>query len=275
MISKVFLKYDNFFFIIFQSLRIHLILVTLYIIKFDVLIFTKTAFMNINALNSVSCKECNRGAKCFQYLYPDEIDFINQKKTQVFYTQGETIFKQGAFAPYILYMIEGLAKIFVQTKNKQMNLSIVKQGEFMAFSSIFGETVFRYSISALSDSVICMIDKEAMRNLLQKNADFAMRITSRNCQNESRYLEIIQNVSFKQMRGKLASALIYLSHDDFIKEDIFSFLNRQDIADFASISLESAVKFIKEFEADGILSTNGKKIIVDDKEKLAEIAAKG
>ncbi len=40
--------------------------------------------MDFTTLNSVSCKKCKRGAKCFQYLYSDEIDFINQKKTQVF-----------------------------------------------------------------------------------------------------------------------------------------------------------------------------------------------
>ncbi|MBN2166891.1 MAG: Crp/Fnr family transcriptional regulator [Marinilabiliaceae bacterium] len=226
-------------------------------------------------LNSVNCKECKKGSKCFQYLYSDEIEFINQKKTQVYYRQGETIFKQGAFAPYVLYMIEGLAKIYIQNANKQINLNIVKPGEFIAFSSIFGETVFRYSISALSDSLICMIDKEAMKNLLQKNTDFAMRITSRNYHNESHYLDIIKTVTFKQMRGKLASALLYLSNEEFKKVNLFSFLNRQDIADFASISLESAVKFIKEFEADELLTIKGKTITIINKERLMEISIKG
>lgn len=235
----------------------------------------EAVIMDFNNLNGVSCKECKKGSKCFQYLYPDEIDFINQKKTQVYYKQGETIFKQGAFSPYVLYLVEGLAKIFIQTANKQINLSIVKPGEFMGFSSIFGGTVFKYSISALSDSFICMIDKEAMQDLLRKNADFSMRITSRNCRSENHYLDVIQNVSFKQMRGKLASALLYLSQDDFLKEDVFSYLNRQDIADFASISLESAVKFIKEFEADGFLAIKSKKIVVKNREKLKEISVKG
>ena len=77
------------------------------------------------------------------------------------------------------------------------------------------------------------------------------------------------------MRGKLASALLYLSSEEFLKEDVFQYLNRQDIADFASITNESAVKFINEFEKEGILKLKGKDLTIIDKNKLEEIAKRG
>ena len=55
------------------------------------------------------------------------------------------------------------------------------------------------------------------------------------------------------MRGKLASTLLYLSQEEFLKENIFKYLTRQEIADFASISTESAIKFLKEFEKEKII----------------------
>jgi len=223
-----------------------------------------------------NCKECNKSAKCFQYLYPDELEFINSRKTQITYLKGETIFKQGAFAPYILYVVDGLVRVFLQTgSTKQLNIRLTKQGEFMAFSSVFGDNIYNCSAVALKDSTICMIEKTALKQLLMKNADFAMRITSRNCRNEARYLDIIQNTSYKQMRGKLASALLYLSSEDFLEEDVFQYLTRQDIADFASVTIESAVKFIKEFEKEGILKLKGKDLKIIIKNKLEEIARKG
>ncbi len=223
-----------------------------------------------------NCKECKKTSKCFQYLFPDELEFINSKKTQITYLKGETIFKQGAFAPYILYVVDGLVKVFLQTGiTKQVNIRLTKQGDFMAFSSVFGENIYNYSAVALKDSTICMIEKTALKQLLMKNADFAMRITTRNCQNEGRYLDIIHNISYKQMRGKLASTLLYLSSDEFLQEDIFQYLTRQDIADFASITIESAVKFIKEFEKEGLLELNGKDIKIIDKSKLDDIGRKG
>jgi len=220
--------------------------------------------------------ECKKESKCFQYLNPDELEFLESRKTQITYLKGETIFKQGAFAPYILYVVDGLVKVFLQTGNKkQLNIRLATKGDFLAFSSVFGDNIYNYSAVALKDSTICMIDKTAMEQLLMKNADFAMRITSRNCRNEGRYLDIIQSISYKQMRGKLASALLYLSSEEFLEEDVFRYLTRQDIADFASITIESAVKFIKEFEKEGILKLMGKDIKIINKDKLEEIARKG
>jgi CRP-like cAMP-binding protein len=223
-----------------------------------------------------NCKECKKSSTCFQYLYPDELEFINSRKTQITYLKGETIFKQGAFAPYILYVVDGLVRVFLQTGSiKQLNIRLTKQGDFMAFSSVFGDNIYNCSAVALKDSTICMIEKTALKQLLMKNADFAMRITSRNCRNEGRYLEIIQNTSYKQMRGKLASALLYLSSEEFLKEDVFQYLTRQEIADFASITIESAVKFIKEFEKERLLELDGKRIKIVNKDKLQEIAERG
>ncbi len=225
---------------------------------------------------SNNCIDCKNSSKCFRYLFPDELEFINSKKTQITYLKGETIFKQGAFAPYILYVVEGLVMVFLQTgKIRQLNIRLAKQGDFMAFSSIFGDNVYNYSAVALKDSTICMIEKTALKQLLLKNPDFAMRITSRNCQNEGRYLDIIQNISYKQMRGKLASALLYLSSDEFLKENIFNYLSRQDIADFASITIESTVKFLKEFEQEKILKLNGRDVKIIDMERLNDIGRKG
>lgn len=222
-----------------------------------------------------NCRECKKSSKCFQLLYPDELDFINSKKTQITYLKGEIIFKQGAFAPFVLYVVDGLVKVFLQTGAKQLNIRLAKQGDFLAFSSVFGVNVYKYSAVAVKESTICMIDKAALKKLIIKNTDFSVHITSRNCTNEDRYLNILRNISHKQMRGKLASALLYLSLDEFLEENVFQYLNRQDIADFASITIESAVKFIKEFEKEGILELNGKDIKIIDIRKLEEIGRKG
>lgn len=213
---------------------------------------------------------------CFSDLSIDEQEFLKHKKKQISYLKGENIFKQGAFAPYVIYIMNGLVKVFLQTGyGKQINLRIAKPGDFLAFSSVFGEDIYTYSTIALTDIEICMIDKSGLRELLKRNTDFAMAVTSRNYQNEKHLIEIISNISYKQMRGKLASALLYLSSDDFEKENIFQFLSRQDLADFASIANESTIRYLKEFEKDKIIALDGKNIEILDKEKLEELSLRG
>jgi len=209
-------------------------------------------------------------------LEPESLEILNDKKTQISYLKGETILKQGAFASHVLFVNQGLVRVYLQTGgHKQLNIRIAQRGDFMAFSSVFGENIYTYSGVALTDSIICMIDKEALKDLLLSNPDFALQITSRNYREENRYLEIINNVSYKQMRGKLASALLYLTHDELSDTNIFQYLTRQDIADFASITIESAIKFLKEFEKDGIISLNGKDITINDRQSLEMISKNG
>lgn len=202
--------------------------------------------------------------------------FLDPKKKQLLYLKGENIFKQGAFAPYVMLVQSGLVKVYLQTGlNKQVNIRIAKAGDFLAFSSVFGEDSYTYSAVAIKDAEICMIEKEQLTQLLFKNNEFAMRITSTNYKNEKHLLNIISSISYKQMRGKLATALLYLSNKELLEEHIFEFLTRQDIAEFASITTESAIKFLKEFEKEGTIKLDGKQIQIVDNEKLNEISKNG
>ncbi len=223
-----------------------------------------------------SNKEMSNQSNCFHEKYREEFESIKEQKTQLTYLQGENLFKQGAFAPYVMYIIDGLVKVYLQTGyEKQINLRVAKAGDFLAFSSVFGESIYQYSALTLKDSSICMIDKTALSKLLIKNPEFAMQITSGNMRNENHLYEIIKNISYKQMRGKLASALMHLSSEELINENVFKYLSRQDIADFASISTESAIKFLKEFEKEKIISLENKDITILDRGKLEEIERRG
>ena len=77
------------------------------------------------------------------------------------------------------------------------------------------------------------------------------------------------------MRGKLATSLLYLTSETLTNEQVFTYLTRQDIADFASISVESVIKFLKEFEKEGIILLEGKNISIVEAERLLEISRTG
>ena len=213
---------------------------------------------------------------CFQNLNEADIAFLNERKIQVSYLKGETIFKQGAFAPHVLFVNKGLAMVYLQEGNsKQVNIQIARQGDFLAFSAVFNKKTYQYSAVALSDSTFCMIEKEALKEVIMHNTDFAMQLITKNNLNESRYIDMIKNLSYKQMRGKLASAILYLSSEKFQNDNIFQFLSRQNIADFASITVESTVKFLKEFEKEKLISLKGKEIIIINQQGLKELDLRG
>ena len=213
---------------------------------------------------------------CFQLISKQELESLSEHRTQITYLKGETVFKQGAFAPHVLFIQSGLIKVYLQTgKSKVQNLWMARRGDFLAFSSVFGEKVYSCSAMAIKDSELLMINKESLGKLLKTNPEFGFRITSKNFKSERHLLNLVASLSYKQMRGKLATSLIYLSSEPFAAEHIFNYLNRQDIADFASISVESVIKFLKEFEKEGIVALDNKNISVVDPKRLRVISETG
>ena len=225
---------------------------------------------------STNCLDCTKSSKCFKQLIPSELEFINENKTQVLYRNGENICKQGAFASYVLYISDGLIKLYLESpNNKNINIKILKTSEFIGLSSIYGDNIYNYSAVALKDSNICLLEKKSFRKLLNNNGNFASEIIKWYCANEKHLFNKIKSLGHKQMHGRLADTLLYLSNEDFKEEGLFLKLSRQDIADFSCISTESAVRLLAELKNEGIIQLDGKHIKILDRTKLIEISKKG
>jgi CRP/FNR family transcriptional regulator len=80
---------------------------------------------------------------------------------------------------------------------------------------------------------------------------------------------------YKQMNGRIAETLLYIDSLKIENHDIFQLLSRKDIADFAGISTESAVKLLKSFEKDGLIELHEKDIVLVNHNELLEISKKG
>ena len=140
---------------------------------------------------------------CFQLISRKDLESLSENRTQLTYLKGETIFKQGAFAPHVLFIQSGLIRVYLQTgRNKLQNLWISKAGDFLAFSSMFGERTYSYSAVAMKDAELLMIDKESLIKLLQTNPEFGFRITSKNYKSEKHLMDLVASLSYKQILAK-------------------------------------------------------------------------
>ncbi len=77
------------------------------------------------------------------------------------------------------------------------------------------------------------------------------------------------------MNGRMADVLLYIEGFKGERNDIFSALSRRDIAEFAGMSTESAVKILKSFEKEGLIRLEDKDIHLLKMEKLQEVAEVG
>jgi len=219
---------------------------------------------------------CEIHAPCFQSLSQDEIAFIQQRRTRLQFRKGETLTKQGAYASYVLFVVSGLVRQYVEGDGERnLNLHVLQAGDFIGLSSVFDDPVFNYSTAAITETVVFLVEKEALLDITKANGSFAINIIKRYNEQSYSLLEILKRIQFKQMNGRLADVLLYLSSDKFAGYNVFGSLSRRDIADFAGISTESTVKLLKQYEKDGLLKLDDKNIAITSKAALQEISKRG
>jgi CRP/FNR family transcriptional regulator len=221
------------------------------------------------------CSFSHIDAPCFRNLLPEEIDLARNSKTRVIFRKGENLTKQGAFASSILFVMDGLAKQYVEGgATRNFNLRLIKGGEFVGLSVAFQKNTYDYSVVALRETMACLIEKEAISELIKANGTFAYNIINRYCEQNAKLYTSIHDLMYKQMNGRLAGALLYLWREQ-VSEEVFPFLSRKDIADFAGLSTESTVKLLKTFEKENLLKLEDKNVILLDVNAMELISLKG
>jgi CRP/FNR family transcriptional regulator len=219
---------------------------------------------------------CNIQAPCFQSLSPEEVELVRASKTQVLFRKGDHLSKQGAFASYALFVINGLAVQYIEGEHsKNYNLRIIQPGEFVGLSAVFNKNTFNYSSVAITDCQVYLVEKAAIVTVVQQNGAFGFNLIKRYCEQNSNLFDNLRHLLFKQMHGRIANALLYIDELKGANPSVFQLLSRKDLADFAAISTESCVKLLKSFEKDGFIELLEKDIVVINHSGLTEISKKG
>ncbi|HSO78081.1 MAG TPA: Crp/Fnr family transcriptional regulator [Bacteroidales bacterium] len=219
---------------------------------------------------------CDITLPCFSTLTNDETKLVKESRVQVLFRRGENITKQGAFASYVIFIVSGYSRQYIESDNgRDYSLRIIRPGEMVGLSAVFNPNTFNYSVVALTETTGFLIEKEAIAGLVKNNGDFAFGIIRRYCEQNSVLYSALDNVLHQQTNGRMATVLLHLDPENYGGEDLFRLLSRKELADFAGISTEGAVKVLKSFEKDKLIRLTDKSIALLDRKRLSEISRLG
>jgi CRP-like cAMP-binding protein len=219
---------------------------------------------------------CEIDAPCFKSLSQVEMDLIQNSKTQVSFRKGENLTKQGTFVSYVLFVLNGLSRQYIEGYGgKNYNISIIQPGEFVGLAAVFDRSTFSYTTTAITDTQAALIEKEAIAQVMRANGEFSFDILKRYCKQNSSLFDSLDAVMFKQINGRMASTILYLNKLKDVYPDLHGQLSRKDLADFAGTTVETAVKVLKGFEKDRYIQLNDKEILILNLPGLIELSRLG
>lgn len=228
------------------------------------------------SFHCTNCNKCNERISILATLRPEESIIINENRHEVRYKAGENIIKQGTASSNLGFLTSGLAKEYIEGyDNRDLILEILQPWSLFGGPGIYVDMRYHYSVTALEDSTACFIDTANFKKVIRMNPDFAEEFL-RYCNKCStltfeRFLSITQ----KQMHGRIADVLIYLSENIYNNVSFGLSMSRQEIADFSGMSKDSAIRILKELENENIINANGKHISILKMDLLKEISEKG
>ena len=229
-----------------------------------------------DGLTRNSCTLNKAIADCFEKLTDEELLLLEENHVVLTYKKGENLCKQGTLASHIMYICNGLVKVFMENETSSLILKVLPAGNMLGLTALLdGSNVFRYSASAYQDCSVRLMDIGIFKKIILQNPAFANEVINILCENliqtQTRFFSYTQ----KQSYGKLADTLICLSWNILKAEGFELNLTRKELAELTGLTPESVIRILSKFKNDKLIHMEGKMIHILDMTKLKQISDYG
>ena len=221
-----------------------------------------------------NCLSCKERCTFFYRLEDHEFEQLNGLKKAVRYRKGEMIQKKGTNPPYLLLISSGYVKVMIEADHEKRFILELLGPHNLVASNIFNGNVSAYTITAITDVVICHLNVQPFINIMENNGRFSTDILKYMNEHGSARFRRLRSVTLKQSRGKVADVILYIASLNG-GNDIFKHLSRKDLAEMANISMENAIRTLREFADENLIVMEKKDIRINDSEALRRISQIG
>jgi len=226
--------------------------------------------------NLCDCEDCSSAWPNFKTLSSDELKYINANRFEATFKPGEVIFKQGSPASNAVFLVEGMAKVYMEGQGgRNLIINIATPGKMIIGPGLYTDNRHIFTVSALREVRACFINSGVIKKLINENNAFAEGIIVDISYKSHYNLLKLLTMTQKKMPGRVAEVLLYLSEKIFESDEFSLLLSRQELADMAGMAKESVVRILKEFSNEKIIDSACPKFRIIDKEKLQMISING
>jgi CRP-like cAMP-binding protein len=223
-----------------------------------------------------SCASCDFRDVVFSFLDDPAVEDLCDHKVEQFFRKGEIINHEGEKISNFKYLKSGLVKLYRRTQSgDEQVITITRPFEFVSNMSIFSEDKYQYSVSALEDSVVCMVKLDFIKQLFMRNGGFAMGLLTKISRINDKIISQTLDIRQKNLIGRVAFVLLYFTNDIY-KSRVFDLpVSRKEIADYIGMSTANVIRTLSDFKKEGIIRVFGKTIEIVDVAKLEIISKLG
>lgn len=224
---------------------------------------------------NVSCEECQQKCDIYEAVTLSDRSYPGIKSIQAHFGKREKICKQGDSVSHAIYLVEGTAKLFIEGINgHNIILYLMKPPAYIGLLSFFESIRYTYSVTAIEDSRVCMVDLDFLKKLYLENHEVLLRLNKAFGRSVALIMNKLICLNQKNIRGRIAESILYLAQ--FYGDDKYQLpVTRKELGEMSAISEENTVRLLTELRQEGIIKITGKELSIADKTLLRKISELG
>ena len=180
-------------------------------------------------------------------------------KTNLTFPKNQNIFSQGDAAETVFYIEAGKVKLtVVSQQGKEAVVAILERAAFFGESCLAGQTVRTATATAVEDSTIVRIDKDAMIRMLHEEPAFAELFMSYLLVHTIRIQEDLMDQLFNSGEKRLARVLLLLAHfgKESNPETVIPKISQETLAEMIGTTRSRVSFFMNKFRKLGFIDYN-------------------
>ena len=190
----------------------------------------------------------------------------------------DTIFAPGDPDDQLYFLLEGTVRLYkIYGDYKEATTALLKDsGVFGKLSLVEGrwQNVFA---EAITDVRVASVQKSTLSEVIKRRPEFAMKLFFSFSERLRQSDEVIESLLHREVSVRLATLLLNLSdrlgEDDGADTVLNMRLTHQDLANMIASTREAVSKVMSEFQREGFVQVQNRRVAILNKEALAERAS--
>ena len=215
-------------------------------------------------------------SQLFGGLPEDHIEEIEKISVNKYFHKGEIIFYDGDEGVGFYLVVEGGVNVYkLSPEGKEQILHIVKEGETIGAVPVFSGKSFPANARAITKSHLLFFPRESFIHLITNKPSLTMNILALLSMRLREFTIQIENLSLKEIPGRLAAYLLYLSQEQGSTDLIKLNLSKVQLANLLGTGPESLSRALGNMKSRKLVEEEGAYIRLINRGVLEELAENG
>jgi CRP/FNR family transcriptional regulator len=216
-------------------------------------------------------------APLFEALDEDATKALRAGVVEVQLGRGEHLFEEGDAGDRLYVVLDGKIKLTRAAADGRENLtSVLGPGEMFGELSLFDPRPRTMGAVAVTDARLAALAHDELRGWLAGRPDVAMHLLRALVQRLRRTNDVLSDLVFTDVPGRVAKALLDLAQRFGTQEEgglqVNHDLTQEELAQLVGASRETVNKALADFVARGWIQLHPKSVLLIDPERMRKRA---